>query len=93
MRNYIQEMSYRMQFEIPEKLSDAARRAVQRFYGCDDHIELLTDRVFYSREGEDEVLRDKKTNRPIIMIVRPHTTIEHDGIVTLQDYLTFDGKK
>lgn len=93
MKNDIQQMSYRMQFEITEKLSDAARRAVQRFYGCDDHIELLTDRVFYSREGEDEVMRDKRTNRPIIMI-KPNTTIAHDYGVTLQaNYLTFDGKK
>lgn len=93
MKNDIQQMAYRMQFEITEKLSDAARRAVQRFYGCDDHIELLTERVFYSREGEDEVLRDKKTDK-VIIIVRPHTTIAHDYGVTFQvNYLTFDGKK
>lgn len=33
MEHDIQQIAYRMQFEITEKLSDAARRAVQRFYG------------------------------------------------------------
>lgn len=93
MKNDIQEMSYRMQFEITEKLSDAARRAVQRFYGRDYNIELLSRRVFYSREGGDAVLSDRKTGQTIIMI-KPNTTIAHDYSVTLQaNYLTFDGKK
>lgn len=91
MKHDIQEMSYRMQFEITEKLSDAARRAVKRFYGCDDRIEFLAGRVFYSRE--DGALRDRRTGQPIIMI-KPNTTISNDCSVTLQaNYLTFDGKK
>lgn len=91
MKNDIQQMAYRMQVEITEKLSDATRRAVQRFYSCDDHIELLAGRVFYSRE--DGALRDRRTGQPIIMI-KPNTTISHDCSVTLHvNYLTFDGKK
>lgn len=93
MKNDIQQMAYRMQVEITEKQSDAVRRAVQRFYGCGDHIDLITERTVYSMEGGDAVLRDKKTNKPIIMI-QPYTTIAHDYGVTLQaNYLTFDGKK
>lgn len=93
MRNDIQQMAYRMQVEITEKRSDAVRRAVQRFYGCEYSVDLITERTVYSMEGGDAVLRDKKTNKPIIMI-KPYTTIAHDYGVTLQaNHLTFDGKK
>ena len=93
MKNDIQQMSYRMQFEITEKLSDAARRAVQRFYGCAEITESIADRTTYVFEHGDAVLRDNKTDK-VIIIVRPHTTIAHDGIVTFHvNYLTFDGKK
>lgn len=93
MRNYIQQMAYRMQVEVQAKESEAVLRAVQRFYGCDYSVALINERTVYIIEGGYAVLRDKETNKPIIMI-HPYTTITHDYGVTLQaSYLTFDGKK
>lgn len=93
MKNDIQQMAYRMQVEVQAKESDAVRRAVQRFYGCEYSVELINGRTIYKIEGGYAVLRDKNTNKPIIMI-HPYTTITHDYGVTLQaNYLTFDGKK
>ena len=92
MRNDIQQMAYRMQIEVQDKQNDATIRAVQRFYGV-GIASNVADRMAYSMEGGDSVLRDKKTDK-IIILVRPHTTITHDYGVTLQaNYLTFDGKK
>lgn len=93
MKNDIQQMAYRMQVEVQDKHKDAAIRAVQRFYGCGDSLDLIAERTVFSIEGGDSVLRDKKTDK-IIILVRPYTTITHDHGITLQaNYLTFDGKK
>lgn len=94
MKNDIQQMAYRMQVEVQGKQNDAVIRAVQRFYGCRNEImRQMADRTVYTMESGDAVLRDKKTDK-VIIIVRPHTTIAHDGFVTFQvNYLTFDAKK
>ena len=81
-----------MQIEVQDKHNDATIRAVQRFYGV-GIASNVAERMAYSVEGVDSVLRDKKTDK-IIILVRPYTTITHDYGVTLQaNYLTFDGKK
>lgn len=94
MKNDIQQMAYRMQVEVQGKQNDAVIRAVQRFYGCrNESMRQMAERTVYMFEGGDAVLRDKKTDK-VIIIVRPHTTIAHDYGVTFQvNYLTFDGKK
>lgn len=94
MKNDIQQMAYRMQVEVQAKENDAVIRAVQRFYGFrNESMRQMADRTVYTMESGDAVLRDKKTDK-VIIIVRPHTTIAHDGFVTFQvNYLTFDGKK
>lgn len=93
MRNDIQQMAYRMQVEVQAKHKDATMRAVQRFYGCGDSLDLIAERTVFKVEGGDSVLRDKKTDK-LIILIRPYTTISHDYGVTLQaNYLTFDGKK
>lgn len=93
MKNDIQQMAYRVQIEVQAKQNDAVIRAVQRFYGCAEITESIADRTVCIFESGDAVLRDKKTDK-VIIIVRPHTTITHDYGVTLQaNYLTFDGKK
>ena len=93
MRNEIQQMAYRVQNEITEKQNEAVCRAVQRFYGSGDHIDLVTERAVYSMEGGDAVLRDKKTDK-IIILIQPYTKITHDyGVALHANYLTFDGKK
>lgn len=92
MRNDIQQMAYRMQIEVQDKHNDATIRAVQRLYGVGIACNVA-DRMAYSMEGGDYVLRDKKTDK-IIILIRPYTTITHDHSVTLQgNHLTFDGKK
>ncbi len=93
MKHDIQQMAYRMQVEVQAKQNDAVIRAVQRFYGCIEVTKGITDRTVCIFENGDSVLRDKKTDK-VIIIVRPHTTIAHDYGITLQaNYLTFDGKK
>jgi len=94
MKKDIQQMAYRMQVEVQDKENDAVIRAVQRFYGFrNESMGQMADRTVYMFEGGGAVLRDKKTDK-VIIIVRPHTTIAHDYGVTLQvNYLTFDGKK
>lgn len=93
MENYVKQMSYRLRTEVIEKQNDAVCRAVQRFYGCGDHLDLVTERAVSSMEDGNAVLRDKKTDK-IIILIQPYTTITHDYGVTLQaNYLTFDGKK
>ncbi len=93
MKNDIQQMAYRIQVEVQAKQNDAVIRAVQRFYGCAEITESIADRTTCVFEHGDAVLRDKKTDK-VIIIVRPHTTIDHDYGVTFQaNYLTFDGKK
>ena len=92
MRNDIKQMARRMQIEVQDKHNDATIRAVQRFYDV-GIASNVAERMAYSVEGVDSVLRDKKTDK-IIILVRPYTTITHDYGVTLQaNYLTFDGKK
>lgn len=92
MRDDIQQMAYRMQVEVQYKHSDAIIRAVQRFYGV-VVASSVADRMAYSMEGGDAVLRDRKTGK-IIILIRPYTTINHDcGVAFQVNYSTFDGKK